>query len=206
MSKNIFNIRKKISQDNLQLDEKEKIDEKQKDIKNEFDYYLTNSNEGKSINNKRYKDLVNIKSKNKKYSKSLYKSVFVISEDYPEQCERFIYDRIKERLKGPKLMKSNDYYFINGLIRKYKPKKLLEIGVCSGAVSAVLINAIMDSKDAFLYSCDLETKHYTHPENEVGVIVKKNFPEFLSKWKLYTGNTTAAFIEEIGPWNRFCIS
>ena len=125
--------------------------------------------------------------------------IFEISEDYPEQYDRYIYDRIKDRHKGPMLMGANQYYFINGLIRKYKPKKLLEIGVCSGAVSAVLINAIMDTKDAFLYSCDLETKHYIRPENEVGVIVKKNFPEFLSKWKLYTGNTTAAFIEEIGP-------
>ena len=29
-------------------------------------------------------------------------------------------------------------------------------------------------------------------------MVKNNFPEFQKKWKLFTGNTTAAFIEEIG--------
>ena len=65
-------------------------------------------------------------------------------------------------------------------------------------MSAVILNAIMDIKDSFLYSCDLETKHYLNSEFEVGSIVKNNFPEFLKKWKLYTGNTTAAFIEEIG--------
>ena len=48
-----------------------------------------------------------------------------------------------------------------------------------------------------LYSCDLEKKMYTDNEKDVGYIVKKNFPELLNKWKLYTGNTTAAFIEEI---------
>ena len=95
-------------------------------------------------------------------------------------------------------MNIKEYYFINGLIRKHKPKKLLEIGVCSGGMSAIILNAIKDREDAFLYSCDLETKHYLKSNYEVGVIVKKNFPEFLNKWKLYTGNTTSAFIEEIG--------
>lgn len=255
MSKNIFKTRKKINQDNLQLDEEKKMDESQKEINNEIDYYLINSLESakhktknkktkyrfnKLKNNNRINDLRNIK--NKKCSKSSFKLIFSfislfffigllilafklirikkrkinnninfnenikekygnfeISEDYPEEYERYIFDRIKNRIKGPLLMGAHEYYFINGLVRKYKPKKLLEIGVCSGAVSATLINAIMDVKDAFLYSCDLETKHYTSPGNEVGVVVKKNFPEFLSKWKLYTGNTTAAFIEEIGP-------
>ena len=92
----------------------------------------------------------------------------------------------------------HEYYFVNGLIRKFKPKKLLEIGVCSGGISAVILNAIYEIEDAFLYSCDLETKNYLYNDFEVGSIVKYNFPEFLNKWKLYKGNTTAAFIEEIG--------
>ena len=49
-----------------------------------------------------------------------------------------------------------------------------------------------------LYSCDLEKKVYVDNEKDVGYIAKNNFPELLNKWKLYTGNTTAAFIEEIG--------
>ena len=103
-----------------------------------------------------------------------------------------------EHFDSPYLMVIEDCAFINGLIRKYKPKKLLEIGVCSGGMSAVILNAIKDRNDAFLYSCDLETKNYIDDSKEVGNIVKTNFPEFLPKWKLYTGNTTAAFIEEIG--------
>ena len=72
----------------------------------------------------------------------------------------------------------DEYYFINGLIRKYKPKKLLEIGVCSGGMSAIILNAIKDREDAFLYSCDLENKHYLNSNYEVGVVVKKNFQNF----------------------------
>ena len=119
-------------------------------------------------------------------------------ENNPENYETHILDRIKDRLKGPQLMGINEYYFINGLIRKYKPRKLLEIGVCSGGMSAVILNAIKDREDAFLFSCDLETKHYLNSNFEVGIIVKNYFPELLNKWKLYTGNTTSAFIEEIG--------
>ena len=115
-----------------------------------------------------------------------------------EHFEANIFNKIKDRIKGPTLMFLNEYYFINGLIRKYKPKKLLEIGVCSGGMSAVILNAIMDIDDAFLYSCDLEKDNYVHSEYEVGSVVKNNFPEFQKKWKLYTGNTTAAFIEDIG--------
>ena len=40
---------------------------------------------------------------------------FEINEDYPEEYERYIFDRIKNRLKGPLLMGAHEYYFINGL-------------------------------------------------------------------------------------------
>lgn len=123
---------------------------------------------------------------------------FEIDENYPEDYEKHVLDRIMTRLKGPHIMSVSEYYFINGLIRKYKPKKILEIGVCSGGMSAIILNAIFDRNDSFLYSCDLESKNYVYSNYEVGSVVKTYFPEFLSKWKLYTGNTTAAFIEEIG--------
>ena len=121
-----------------------------------------------------------------------------INDNNLEEYQKYILDRIKDRLKGPHIMGIDEYYFINGLIRKYKPKKLLEIGVCSGGMSATILNAIKDREDAFLYSCDLETKHYLETNFSVGSIVKYYFPEFLNKWKLYTGNTTSAFIEEFG--------
>ena len=121
-----------------------------------------------------------------------------LNEFHPEDYQRDIINRIRKRLKGPIIMGFNEFAFVNGLIRKFRPKKILEIGVCSGGMSAVILNAIMDIKNSFLYSCDLESKHYLKSQFEVGCVVKNNFPEFLNKWKLYTGNTTAAFIEEIG--------
>ena len=55
-------------------------------------------------------------------------------------------------------MSIDELYFINGLIRKYKPKKIIEIGVCTGATSATILNAIKDIEESKLYSVDLEKK------------------------------------------------
>ena len=49
-----------------------------------------------------------------------------------------------------------------------------------------------------LYSCDLETKDYMDNSLEIGYIVKDFLPNLIDKWKLFTGNTTLAFIEQIG--------
>ena len=121
--------------------------------------------------------------------------------DKPEKFGRIVLDKVKNKFnyyEGNLLMGLHEFYFVNGLIRIYKPKKLLEIGVCSGAMSAVILNSIKDIKEAMLYSCDLEKKQYVNNKYEVGQFVKIKFPELMNKWKLYTGNTTAAFIEDIG--------
>lgn len=120
---------------------------------------------------------------------------------HPELYDRKNFDQVNSKFKrGGRLMKISEYYFVNGLIRLYKPKKLLEIGVCTGGMSAAILNSIKDIKGAMLYSCDLEKNNYMRNNNKykVGHFVFANFPNLLHKWKLYTGNTTSAFIEEIG--------
>ena len=117
----------------------------------------------------------------------------------PEKYEKNILEEIRDILnKGHSLIEIEQLFFINGLIRKYKPKKILEIGVCTGGISATILNAIKDIDGAMLYSCDLETKDYINNNLEIGHIVKDYLPNLTNKWKLFTGNTTSAFIEEIG--------
>ena len=116
----------------------------------------------------------------------------------PENFERNILDEVQNKIKGKSIIPINELYFINGLIRKYKPKKIIEIGVCSGGTSAIILNAIKDFKGAKLYSFDLEKKHYLNNIYDIGFVVTTYFPELLDRWKLFTGNTTSAFIEEIG--------
>ena len=119
---------------------------------------------------------------------------------HPELYGREIFDQIKTKYNESLIMSINEYYFVNGLIRLYKPKKILEIGVCSGGMSAAILNSIKDIKGAMLYSCDLEKNNYKINSNKykVGHFVFKKFSYLMHNWKLYTGNTTSAFIEDIG--------
>jgi predicted O-methyltransferase YrrM len=119
---------------------------------------------------------------------------------HPETYGREIFDQIKSKYNEGAVMSENEYYFVNGLIRLYRPKKLLEIGVCSGGMSAAILNSIKDINGAMLYSCDLEKNNYKINSNKykVGHFVFTKFPNLMNKWRLYTGNTTSNFIEDIG--------
>ncbi len=79
----------------------------------------------------------------------------------------------------------NQREFLNGIVRKFRPKKLLEIGVAYGGSSIIILNAIKDIKDAHLYSIDINGRR------SVGQCVYKHFPELANKWTLYKGNVAS---------------
>ena len=88
--------------------------------------------------------------------------------------------------------------FLNGLICFFKPKKILEIGVSKGGSSAIILNAIQNIEDAFLYSMDLNKMHYYLKNKKTGFIIEEKYPNLKKKWKLYTGDLPCKFIEEVG--------
>lgn len=89
-------------------------------------------------------------------------------------------------------MWKNHREFLNGIIRKFRPKKIIEIGVANGGSSIVMLNAIQNIQNSHLYSIDLLNK------NIVGLCVYKYFSQFTNKWTLFKGNIAAKFIENIG--------
>ena len=89
-------------------------------------------------------------------------------------------------------MWGNQREFINGIIRKFKPKKLLEVGVLLGGSSIIILNAIKDMKNSNLFSIDIR-------DNEIiGSCLYNHFPYLKNKWTLYKGDITARYIEKIG--------
>ena len=104
-------------------------------------------------------------------------------------------ERITTKMKeyGGWLLSQNDVYFINGIIRRHKPKKCLEIGVAKGGSSIVILNALKDIKDSFLISLDLNSF------KGIGENVEKYFPELANnnKWKLYTGKQPHIFLDKL---------
>jgi predicted O-methyltransferase YrrM len=113
---------------------------------------------------------------------------------YLDKFETHIFNNIKDKLDKYRCsrMWNNQREFLNGVIRKFRPKKIVEIGVAYGGGSAIILNAIKDIKNSHLYSIDLSSPEKT------GNCLRNYFPEYLKNWSLYTGNIAANFIEEIG--------
>ena len=113
---------------------------------------------------------------------------------YYDTYEVYKYNEIKNKLMsiGCSQMWANQREFLNGIVRKFKPKKILEIGVNAGGSSIVILNAINDFKDSHLFSIELNSAEI------VGECANKHFPELTKKWTLFKGNIATEFIEQIG--------
>lgn len=79
--------------------------------------------------------------------------------------------------------------FLTWLIRKFRLKKNIEIGITSGRNSIFILNDIKYKKNANLYSIA------QWDNNKIGFYVKELYPNCES---LYKGNTVAKNIENIG--------
>lgn len=113
---------------------------------------------------------------------------------YLDEYDINSYNFIKTQLEKSKcsIMNENERKFLNGVIRRFKPKKIVEIGVLKGGSSIIMLNALNDIKNSHLYSIDLRSG------NKIGFCVKKFFPNLIKNWSLFKGNIVANFIEKIG--------
>ncbi|WP_348628218.1 class I SAM-dependent methyltransferase [Mesorhizobium sp. M4A.F.Ca.ET.050.02.1.1] len=101
-------------------------------------------------------------------------------------------------------MSEKERCFILGLLSVYKPRKILEVGVSSGASSALLLQA--SDADARVHSIDISSQYYLDVWNNVpkqkqrdtGFLVGHHFPELISKWQIYTNGMVSSHIEQIG--------
>ncbi|GHU75167.1 hypothetical protein FACS189461_0890 [Spirochaetia bacterium] len=103
-------------------------------------------------------------------------------------------------------MTGEERAFLNALILRNKPKKLLEIGVSAGSSSIVMLNAIKDSPDAILHSIDYLDHWYRSSDKKVGYFVD-NYMELKKQWRLYYGGLSLKFMDEIvrGEGVDFCL-
>ena len=112
---------------------------------------------------------------------------------YFDKYEVEKFNEIKNKLKQECVdLFKNQKEFLNGLIRKFKPKKIVEVGARFGGSAIVMLNAIDDFKDSKLYSIDLDSSEH------VGECLRKYFPNFMKKWTLFKGKIACEYIEQIG--------
>ena len=115
-----------------------------------------------------------------------------------EEIDVNIFLPIQKKIEGLIEETLDEQKFLNGIIRKFKPKKILELGVSAGGSSALILNAIKDLPESKLYSIDRVEKWYLNKAKNVGWVVNEKFPELLDKWKLFAGKNPSEFIETIG--------
>jgi len=122
----------------------------------------------------------------------------------PTEAENNILDELDNAYTEVSEMTPDERAFLNALILRNNPEKLLEIGVGEGGSSIVILNAIKNVPDAKLHSVDLNDNWYKGGGKKTGYYVD-NYPRLKSKWKLYTGALTLKFIEQIGGGIDFCL-
>ena len=130
---------------------------------------------------------------------SLYHVKYIKQIDTEFQYHNYQRYLINQKImeKSGWLLTKNDAYFINGIIRKFRPKKCLEVGVARGGSSVIILNAIKDIPDSFLISLDLNTKLFIDNTKDTGYVVKEFFPELNKNWSLFTGEQPHKFLEKL---------
>ena len=116
--------------------------------------------------------------------------------DYISYENYYITDKMKKK-SGWMFTSPSQYYLINGIIRKLKPKNCLEVGVAMGGGSILILNAIKDIKNSRLVSLDLNKNLYFNRSYSTGYRVKKYFPELTNKWQLFTGEQPHIFLQKL---------
>ena len=117
------------------------------------------------------------------------KNNFDIKFSYVNYQNNFITDKIRQNSGW--ILSLNDAKFINGLIRKIKPKNCLEIGAAFGGSAILILNAIKDIKNSCLVSLDLNN---FIGNKKIGYRVNEFFPELTNNWKLFTGDQPHKFL------------
>lgn len=91
--------------------------------------------------------------------------------------------------------------FLSGLIKKYKPKKLLEIGVSAGGSTAAILSCIEQLElETECYSIDVSKYYYRDVSKRTGFVAEKCKTLLQSEVKhtLFTGEIAPCFMDEIG--------
>ena len=133
----------------------------------------------------------------KSYAKenAINNTKYDINFSYEDYDTEIITDKIKKDSKW--ILSLDEAKFINGLIRKNRLKKCLEIGVARGGSSILILNAIKDLDDSILVSLDLNKELFNSPHKLTGYRVNKYFPELTKKWKLLTGEQPHKFLVDL---------
>ncbi len=106
-------------------------------------------------------------------------------------------------------MSQHDHQVLSGMLRKIRPKKVLEIGVAEGGTTAVIVNCLsMLDIESELWSVDLNEKLYYNAEQDTGYVyeeLKKYIKADKIMHQFCLGGTIADYIDNIGDEIDFAV-
>lgn len=98
-------------------------------------------------------------------------------------------------------MSKADIWFLKHLLKKYNPKKIVEVGVSAGGTTVNLLNWKDDN--AKLYSIDISTHWYQDETKSIGFFASEY--EQQEDWKFFKGKDFLDVYKEIGDNIDFII-
>lgn len=105
-------------------------------------------------------------------------------------------------------MTKPEHGFLCGLIKKFQPEKVVEVGVAGGGTTTVVMKCLETvSPDAKMYSVDISKECYRRKGRESGFQLEE-VKEYLTNYKnhqFYLGKVLPKVIEEIGGGIDFAI-
>ena len=94
-----------------------------------------------------------------------------------------------------------EHGFICGLIKKYEPKKIVELGVSGGGTSVLVLNCLqkLGLNDTKMYSVDLSETYHFNPDKKCGFQIDEARPYLknIDNHKLILGKILPEVIEDI---------
>jgi len=114
------------------------------------------------------------------------------------EADRIQLSMIEDKVSSKSDMSASEREFIYDLVKKHRPRKILELGVSAGSGSVLLLQAVRDDPEALVYSMDLANNYYLNRSKRTGYLVEETIPELLNRWHLYTGGFCYTFLEQLG--------
>ena len=94
--------------------------------------------------------------------------------------------------------------FLAGLLKRYRPKTLLEVGVSAGGSSALMLHVLDQlGLESELVSVDLRERWFHDQKFATGWAAKKLYPD-KKNWHLHTGKFLPEIIEDLNLEFDFC--
>ncbi len=110
--------------------------------------------------------------------------------------------KIRERLsESGTEMSELQLSMLCGLIKEYRPEKIVEVGVAAGGTTAVILNCLsLIELDTCVYSVDISERYYRDTSRKTGFLAEeyKKLANTKVNHKQYEGGVIAGRLEEIG--------